>query len=75
MRKLTKTSRTALFLLLFSIVIFTGVVFAAGELIPRFLVGSGGWLTSTQNLELRSAVGQPIAGTVGEDLKLCSGFH
>jgi hypothetical protein len=52
-----------------------GLALAAGESISPGLVSSGGGEVSAEGLRLRSAVGQPAVGVVGEDgLALCSGF-
>jgi len=59
----------ALALLLLSM----GLALAAGESISLGLVGSGGGEVSAEGLSLRSAIGQPAVGAVGEDLSLCSG--
>lgn len=51
-----------------------GIALATGEMIPRSLIGSGGGEISGDGLELRSAIGQPVAGTVGQGPTLCIGF-
>jgi uncharacterized repeat protein (TIGR01451 family) len=49
-------------------------VLAAGERLPRSLVGSGGGRTTTGSVTLRSAIAQPVAGVVRDGIGLCSGF-
>jgi hypothetical protein len=60
--------------LVFLLVVSIGLAWAAGESISSGLVSSGGGEVSAEGLRLRSAVGQPAEGVVGEDgLILCSG--
>ena len=47
---------------------------AAGEQLPRSLVGSGGGRVTTGTVTLRSAIAQPVAGAVRDGVGLCSGF-
>jgi hypothetical protein len=54
--------------------LFFGVVLAAGEGMPRALVGGGGGAVSGDGLRLRTAIGQPLAGVVENGITLCSGF-
>jgi len=54
--------------LIASLLLVTSALAAVGGM-PHSLVGSGGGLV------LRSTIGQPIAGTVGNGVQLCSGFH
>ena len=52
-----------------------GTVFAATDAsIPHWLVGPGGGIVEGDGLQLRSAIGQPVAGMVSGELSLCSGF-
>jgi len=61
---------TALLVLLLSL----GVALAAGEQLGRTLTGSGGGQVGQNGLSLHSAIGQPAAGLVENELTLCSGF-
>ncbi len=55
--------------------LFLGVVLAAGEQIPRQVIVSSGGQVSAGNVQLQSAIGQPLAGSVSNgNLALCSGF-
>lgn len=56
------------------LLVMAGVVAAAGEVMPRSLLSSGGGVVSQAGYSLHSAVGQPVAGAVQEDLTLCSGY-
>ena len=51
-----------------------GLVLAAGEMMPRTLVSSGGGIVSQGDVALHSAIGQPAVGAVGSNLTLCSGY-
>ena len=57
-----------------AVLLFFGVVLAAGEGMPRALVGGGGGALSGDGLRLRAAIGQPLAGAVESGMALCSGF-
>ena len=53
-----------------------GAVLAAGETLPRDVVSSGGGYVAGNGLALRSVIGQPVAGRVGNgSLVLYSGFQ
>jgi hypothetical protein len=47
---------------------------AAGEGLPRAILGSGGGSVSGDGLHLRAAIGQAVVGGVAEQMTLCSGF-
>jgi|GEM_PF-3154524 len=51
-----------------------GTALAAGERIPRSAVTGGGGTQSTASVQLRVAVGQPLAGTSSGAARLCSGL-
>ncbi len=55
------------------VLLLTGIALAAGESLPRHVV-SGGGNTIQNGITLRNTIGQPIAGTVGNGITLCSGF-
>ncbi len=57
-----------------ALLLVTLVLAAIGGM-PRSLAGSGGGLLEGGGLSLRSALGQPLAGTVSDGIQLCSGFH
>lgn len=59
---------------LMALLLSIGVALAAGEILPRSLMGSGGGQISGGGLRLRSAIGQPVAGAVSDSFTLCSGF-
>lgn len=59
---------------LFATLLLIGIVAAAGESLPRFVIAGAGGQTAAGNYRLLSAVGQPAAGTVQNGTKLCSGF-
>jgi hypothetical protein len=76
-RSITANTRTLAFALLCALLvtIFSlGLVLAIGEDLPRSLVSSGGSIVSQSGLVLHSATGQPVAGSVANDLVLCSGY-
>jgi hypothetical protein len=52
-----------------------GLVLAAGDSVTRSLVSSGGGALQQAGIRLQSSIGQPVAGTVGNGLTLCSGFN
>ncbi len=55
--------------------LFLGLALAAGEQIPRQVIDSSGGRVSAGNVQLRAAIGQPVAGPVSNgNLALCSGF-
>ena len=60
--------------LLIALLLMAGLVMAAGEMMPRSLVSSGGGIVGDAGYGLHSAVGQPVAGAVQNDLTLCSGY-
>jgi len=51
-----------------------GTALAAGERIPRSAMTGGGGAQSTASIQLRVAVGQPLAGTSSGAARLCSGL-
>lgn len=79
--KYTATKRTALSLGVAGaaviLLLLAVTVLAAGERLPRSLVGSGGGPVGAGGINLHSAIGQPVVGTVsttGNTLSLCSGY-
>lgn len=52
-----------------------GLVAAAGEMLPRSLVSSGGGTTANSELTLQASLAQPIANTVTNEFTLCAGFY
>jgi len=52
-----------------------GLVAAAGEMLPRSLLNSGGGSIANSDLTLSSVIAQPIAGTVTNEFTLCAGFY
>ena len=50
------------------------VALAAGESLPRSVIGGGGGFIEADGLALRSAVGQPLTGRTWRGLCLCSGY-
>jgi hypothetical protein len=71
--KQTTYARFALIGLLAGL-LFAGLIFAAGETIPRSAVTGGGGTLSASGVALQAAVGQPVAGAVGSATTLCSGL-
>ena len=70
-----KPSRRLLFILpLFMLLLGLGVVLAEGEMLNRSLVSGSGGIVAQSGLTLHNATGQPVAGTVANDLLLCSGY-
>jgi len=61
-------------LLVLALLLLTGLALASGEMLSRNLVSSGGDSLVEGDLLLRSAVGQPAAGTVSAGPTLCSGY-
>ncbi len=59
------------------LLILTGMLALAlaGETIPRSVVGSGGGQLQGTGIQLRSTIGQPVAGLVSSGLTLCSGYN
>ena len=57
------------------LLLLTGFVLAAGGNLPRTLVSSGGGFIQQGGLSLQHSIGQPIAGSISNNLTLCSGFH
>ena len=64
--------RVAVVLLLGRLLVAT-VLAASGPSIITWVIGPGGGQVEGDGLQLRSAIGQPVAGSVSEDLTLCSG--
>lgn len=65
--------KTTLIGAMVGVLLLTAIVLAAGESLPRHVIGSGG--SSIENgITLRNAIGQPIAGAVSNGITLCSGF-
>ena len=58
-----------------AVILSLSVAFASGELLPRELISNGGGAVTQNGVVLRSAIGQPAAGAVQNNLTLCSGFH
>lgn len=72
---LTKKTRSMLPILLILLLLLSlGIVLAGGEQLSRSLIASGGSITAQNGLVLHSATGQPVAGTVQNELLLCSGY-
>lgn len=65
---------SSLIVLILIVLISFSLALAAGEILPRSLVGSGGGQVSQSGLALHSAVGQPVVGAVHNNLNLCSGY-
>lgn len=68
-----------MFLMIFTLLIAVlllslGIALAQGEQFPRRLLSSGGGIATENGLVLHVATGQPVAGTVQNDLLLCSGY-
>ena len=65
-------------LILCLLLLTSGLVLAlAGERIDRFAVSNGGGQVEAQGLQLKSAIGQPVAGAVSigpNTVGLCSGL-
>ncbi len=74
MRKLPKRGVLALALMVL-LLLSLGWAAAGGEMLPPSLVSSGGGAVSGGGLSMETAVGQPVAGTVGNGLTLCAGFY
>lgn len=74
MHKISKRSLLALAMIVL-LLLSLGWVAADGEMLPRSLVSSGGGMVSSGGMALETAVGQPVAGAVGNGLTLCSGFY
>lgn len=73
--KLTKR-RILLALVICLLLAFSlGLVAAAGEMLPRSLVSSGGGSTANSELTLQASLAQPIANTVTNEFTLCAGFY
>lgn len=73
--KLTKR-RILLALVICLLLAFSlGFVAAAGEMLPRSLVSSGGGSTANSQLTLQASLAQPIANTVTNEFTLCAGFY
>jgi hypothetical protein len=67
--------KQVVWLLVVTAVLLTfSLAIAGGDVLPRSLVSSGGGTVSDGGLALRSAIGQPVAGTVQNGAMLCSGF-
>lgn len=61
-------------LIVVAALLMAGTALAAGERIPRSAVTGGGGAQSTAGIQLRVAVGQPLAGTSSGATRLCSGM-
>lgn len=61
-------------LIVLGVLLVAGTALAAGERIPRSVATSGGGAQSTATVQLRVAVGQPLAGTISGAARLCSGL-
>jgi hypothetical protein len=75
-----KRSRTQLAVLLAVLLgvvgLAWGVAYAAGEMIPRSVMSSGGDHVAAGDIAMRGVLGQPIAGRVSvSEGGLCSGFE
>lgn len=60
-------------MLMLAALLLASTAFAAGERITRSALTSGGGTLSSAGVQLRAAVGQPLAGTVSGATRLCSG--
>jgi hypothetical protein len=69
-----KHGKIASALLILSLLAPAALALAAGETLPRVLVGGGGGPTTGDGLRLRAAIGQPVAGGASSGVSLCSGF-
>ena len=56
------------------VLLLTAIALAAGESLPRHVTAGGGDTVSAGNITLRNSIAQPVAGTVGNGITLCSGF-
>ncbi len=74
MRKIRKRGVLALAVIVL-LLLSLGWAAAGGEMLPRSLVSSGGGMVSGGGLSLETAVGQSVAGAVGNGLTLCAGFY
>lgn len=52
-----------------------GLALAAGDTMPRTLIDSGGGALEQSDIRLQSSIGQPIVGTVSQEMTLCSGYY
>lgn len=71
----SSATRIWLILTLAGIILPLSLAFASGELLPRNLIGNGGGAVTQNGIVLHSAIGQPAAGAVQNNLTLCGGFH
>lgn len=69
-----KTHSMLPILLILLLLLSLGIVLAGGEQLSRSLITSGGSIAAQNELVLHSATGQPAAGTVQNELLLCSGY-
>ncbi len=54
---------------------FAALAVAAGEVLPRYVVSSGGGSLSNGGVTLQGSIGQPLVGAVSQGVTLCSGYH
>lgn len=59
------------------LVLMSAIVVLAndGTTVDWWVVAGGGAPSSADSITMNGTLGQPVAGTVGEELKLCSGFY
>lgn len=69
-----KSLSVSLIVLITVFLLSLGMALAVGEQLPRSLISSGGGIVSQEGMNLHSATGQPAAGTVQNELLLCSGY-
>lgn len=68
------TRLRAFLLIVVTALLVAGTALAAGERIPRSVVTGGGGAQSAASVQLRVAVGQPLAGVSRSTVRLCSGL-
>ena len=73
--RLTKRRILLVFVVCSLLVFSLGLVAAAGEMLPRYQVSSGGGTLANSELTLQTALAQPIANTVTNEFTLCAGFY
>ena len=74
-RKRTSTARRLKILLLMSAaLLIVATALAAGPAINRLLLAPGGGYLDGAGINLQSAIGQPVGGSVTNGVTLCSGL-
>ncbi|MBX3010937.1 MAG: hypothetical protein KF832_05495 [Caldilineaceae bacterium] len=74
MKQAQRVQVAILALLLGGVVLFVGTALAAGEVLTRAAITIAGGQAVVNGIEVRSAIGQPMAGIVSNNGEMCVGL-